>query len=105
MSERGTSWDRTPRTLQQVRDFWIAEIRISPAMEQKIRSRRSLTGDDIRGACIPDRYERAGWHFHPVHGRRLLVEAATLGGVRIRVILEPVSVSEGIWRLRTVLRY
>lgn len=88
-----------------MKEFWIAEIEISDAMEQKIRSRRSLTGDEVRTACIPDAYLRARWHDHEVHGRRLLVDAVTLGGVRIAVILQPVSVSEGIWRLRTVLRY
>lgn len=79
-------------------DFWIAEIRISAAMEQKIRTRRFVTGDDVRRACVPDQYESAGWHDHPEHGRRLLVVATTPEGLRLKIILFPVSISEGIWR-------
>jgi hypothetical protein len=83
--------------------FWIAEIRISEAMETKIRERRFVTGDEVREACIPDAYERAGWHDHPEHGRRLLVVGRTAQGKRLKIILQPVNVDEGIWRLRTVL--
>jgi hypothetical protein len=84
--------------------FWIADINISPAMEAKIRSLRGVTGDQVREACIPDAYDRAGWHWHPEHGRRLLVECRTSDNVRLKVILQPVDASEGLWRLRTVLR-
>ncbi|MEJ2869772.1 hypothetical protein WCD74_18535 [Actinomycetospora sp. OC33-EN08] len=84
--------------------FWIAEIRISPAMETKIRTRRFVTGDQVREACVPDHYERAGWDDDPVHGRRLAVRCTTVDGVRLTVLLQPVDVEEGIWRLRTVLR-
>ncbi len=84
--------------------FWIAEIQISEEMEGKIRSRRFVTGDQVREACIPDAYERAGWHDHPEHGRRLLVVCSTSDNVRLKVILQPIDIAEGIWRLRTVLR-
>jgi hypothetical protein len=84
--------------------FWIAEIQISPEMEDKIRSRRFVTGDQVREACIPDAYDEAGWHNHPEHGRRLLVECRTSQNVKLKVILLPVDEAEGIWRLRTVLR-
>lgn len=84
--------------------FWIAEIQISDEMEHKIRSRRFVTGDQIWEACVPDAYERAGWHDHPEHGRRLLVVCRTSDNVRLKVILQPIDVAEGIWRLRTVLR-
>lgn len=42
------------------RRFWIAEIQISEEMEAKIRRRRFVTGDEVREACIPDAYDRAG---------------------------------------------
>jgi hypothetical protein len=87
-----------------VKRFWIAEIQISPAMEQKIRTRRFVTGDQVREACVPDRYERAGWDVDPLHGRRLAVVCRTADGVTLKVVLQPVDVHEGIWRLRTVLR-
>lgn len=85
--------------------FWIAEIRIDNTIETKIRTRRGVTGDEVRSACVPAQYERAGWHDHPQYRRRLLVEATTPGcGLRLMVILQPVDVKDGIWRLRTVLR-
>jgi len=87
-----------------VRRFWIAEIRISAAMETKIRTRRFVTGDQVREACVPDHYERAGWDDDPVHGRRLALWCTTSDGVRLLVLLQPVDVREGIWRLRTALR-
>lgn len=86
------------------KQFWIAEIQITDEMEHKIRTRRFVTGDQIRQAYIPDAYDRAGWHYHPEHGRRLLVECRTSDNVPLKVILQPVNVPEGIWRLRTVLR-
>ncbi|MGH3692592.1 MAG: hypothetical protein ACRDRX_01060 [Pseudonocardiaceae bacterium] len=86
------------------KQFWIAEIQISDEMEYKIRTRRFVTGDQIREACIPDAYDDAGWHNHPEHGRRLLVVCRTSDNVRLKVILKPLNVPEGIWRLRTVLR-
>ena len=44
-----------------MRRFWIAEIQISDEMEDKIRSRRFVTGDQVREACVPDAYESACW--------------------------------------------
>lgn len=63
-----------------------------------------MTGDQVREACIPDAYERAGWHHHPEHGRRLLVVCRTSDNILLKVILQPIDIAEGIWRLRTVLR-
>jgi hypothetical protein len=83
--------------------FWIAEIQISDAMEAKIRHRRFVTGDEVREACAPDAYDRAGWEDDEQHGRRLLVEGRTAQGRRLLIVLQPVDVTEGIWRLRTVL--
>lgn len=83
--------------------FWIAEIQISEEMEAKIRSRRFVTGDEVREACIPDAYDRAGWEDDPEHGRRLLVTCRTAQGRRLKVVLQPIDVHEGICRLRTVL--
>jgi hypothetical protein len=83
--------------------FWIAEIQISEEMETKIRERRFVTGNEVREACIPDTYDRAGWDDHPEHGRRLLVTGRTAQGRKLKIILQPIDVREGIWRLRTVL--
>ncbi len=87
-----------------MRRFWIAEIQISGEMEDKIRSRRFVTGDQVREACVPDAYDSARWDDDPEHGRRLLVIGRAADGVRLKIILQPIDVTEGIWRLRTVLR-
>lgn len=73
-------------------------------MEHKIRTRRFVTGDQVREACIPDAYKSARWHWHPEHGTRLLVVCQTSENVRLKVILQPVNAADGVWRLRTVLR-
>jgi hypothetical protein len=83
--------------------FWIAEIQISEEMEAKIRRRRFVTGDEVRAACVPDAYDRAGWEDDEEHGRRLLVVCRTAQGRRLKADLQPIDVHEGIWRLRTVL--
>jgi hypothetical protein len=83
--------------------FWIAEIQISEEMETKIREWRFVTGDEVREVCVPDAYDRAGWDDHPEHGRRLLVIGRTAQGRQLKIVLQPVDVREGIWRLRTVL--
>ena len=82
---------------------WIAEILIPQSIEAKLRTRRGMTGDQVRRACVPDRYEAAAWHEHPEHGRRLLVRARHEDGRVLRIILMPVDEVDGIWRLRTVL--
>ncbi len=86
------------------KDFWVAEIRISDRMEEKIRTHRFVTGQQVRQACIPAAYETATWDDDPVHGLRLAVTCTTSDGVPLKVLLQPVDASEGIWRLRTVWR-
>jgi len=84
--------------------FWIGYIEVPPSIESKIRSRRGVTGDQVRAACQwPAVPLRVGWHDHPDHGRRLLVVAHDEQGRLLRVILQPVDVNDGTWRLRTVL--
>jgi hypothetical protein len=83
--------------------FWISHIEISPAMEHKIPTRRFVTGDQVREACMPNHYEKS-WDDHPEYGRRLAVLCRTTDGVELKVLLQPVDVHEGLWRLRTVLR-
>jgi hypothetical protein len=77
------------------RDFWIADLQISDAMEAKIREKHDLTGEQVRSACVPDAYDRAGWEDHAEHGLRLLIEGVTWDGVPVKVILQPVDVSDG----------
>jgi hypothetical protein len=61
--------------MQQV---YIGEIKISPAMAQKIMTKHGVTPEEVREACqAPNSYRRAAWHIHPEHGRRLIVFGLT----------------------------
>lgn len=83
---------------------YIGHIRISDRMAEKIVSKHEVTPEDVRDACqSPNRYRRAAWHVHPEHGRRLIVFGQTRDGRLIKVILQPVDVQDGTWRLRTAL--
>ncbi|MBO0869658.1 MAG: hypothetical protein J2P15_13940 [Micromonosporaceae bacterium] len=84
--------------------IWIGYIEVPPSVETKIRARRGVTGDQVRGACQwPAKPVRAAWHSHPEHGRRLIVVAVDEQGRILKVILQPVDVQAGNWRLRTVI--
>lgn len=86
------------------REFWIAEIRASDAVQDKIREKHNVTVEEIRRWCVPVQYEWAGWHRHDLHGWRLLVETRDDQGKLIQVILQPIDENEGIWKLRTAWR-
>lgn len=91
-------------TVKRVSAVWIGYIEVPPSVETKIRTRRGVTGKQVRAACEwPAVPLRAGWHEHPEHGRRLLVVTRDEQGRMLRVILQPVDVADGTWRLRTVL--
>lgn len=83
---------------------WIGFVEVSPNVETKIRTRRGVTGDQVRAACQwPAVPLQTVWHEHPEHGRRLLVVARDEQGRLLRIILQPVDPADGTWRLRTVL--
>jgi hypothetical protein len=84
--------------------FYIGHVEISAAMGQKITSKHGVTPDEVREACqTPGRYLRASWHDDPRHGRRLLVIGRTNAGRVLKIVLQPVDVADGTWRLRTAL--
>jgi hypothetical protein len=83
---------------------WIGYIEVTPSIETKIRTRRGVTGDQVRAACQwPAVPIRAVWHVDPEHGRRLIVIVRDEQQRLLKVILQPVDIAEGTWRLRTVL--
>lgn len=86
------------------REFWIAEIRIPAAVEDKIREKHNLSSEEIRRWCIPHQYVRAGWHTHEIYGTRLLVETLDDQGKSVQVILKDIDVFDGIWKLRSAWR-
>lgn len=81
---------------------YIGYIDISRAMTEKIASKHGVTEDEVREACqAPSRYRRAVWHTHPSYGLRLIVTGETLGGRPLLVVLQPVDITDGTYRLRT----
>jgi hypothetical protein len=82
--------------------IYIGLVEISPAMEQKIQDKHKLTPDDVRDACSAP--IQARWDSSPAHGRRLLLTGRTRHGTLLKVILQPVDVRDGTWRLRTAFQ-
>jgi len=88
----------------QVPALWIGYIEVPASVEAKIRTRRGVTGDQVRAACQwPATPLRAVWHDHPEYGRRLIVVAVDEQGRTLKVVLQPVDIADGTWRLRTVI--
>jgi hypothetical protein len=84
-----------------VRFFYVAEIQISPAMAQKIQSKHGVTPDEVRELytkTVPGQ-----WIHDPERGRRLLVIFRTSAGRTLKIVLQPVDVAGGTWRLRTAI--
>jgi hypothetical protein len=83
---------------------WIGYIEVPPSVETKIRTRRGVTGDQVRAACQwPATPLRAIWHDHPEHGRRLIVLVRDEQQRLLKVVLQSVDIPDGTWRLRTVV--
>lgn len=83
---------------------YIAQIHISAAMAEKIQSKHGVTPHEVREACqAPNRYTSAVWSDDPERGRRLIVCGDSAAGRRLKIVLFPVDVDEGIYRLGTAL--
>jgi hypothetical protein len=82
--------------------LYIGYVEISPAMEQKLMKKHGVTAEEVRDACqAPNRYRDARWHRHPVYGGRLLVRGSTREGRKLKIVLQPIDLVDGTWRLRT----
>lgn len=83
---------------------WIGHIMVLHSVEIKIRSRRGLTGAQVRAACEwPAVPTQAAWHEHPEYGRRLIVYAYDEQNRLLKVVLQPIDAADGSWRLRTAV--
>jgi hypothetical protein len=88
-------------SLSRVARVYVGFVEISPAMATKIQSKHGITPAEVREACSSP--VTSGWHVHPTYGRRLLLTGRTAGGRLLKVVLQPVDISDGTWRLRTAL--
>lgn len=83
--------------------IYIGEVIVPPSIDAKIRP-RGITGEQVKAACqAPAVPERAAWAFHPNHGRRLVVYARVDGNRLLKIVLQPVDVLDGTYRLRTAV--
>jgi hypothetical protein len=84
-----------------VRTFYVGEILISPAVAQKIQAKHGVTSDEVRelyGLIVP-----GVWNNDPKRGRRLYVKFRSSTGQNLKIVLQPVDVPGGTWRLRTAI--
>lgn len=58
---------------------------------------------EVDEALVFTRLVRARWHYHPEHGRRLLVTGTTYARRRLNAVLYPADESEGVWWLGTAM--
>ncbi len=83
--------------------FHIAVVHCTEDIERKIESKHNVTKAEVDEAVVLTHLEQAGWHDHPLYGRRLLVVGRTFRQRRLRVILYPVDPTGGDWTLGTAL--
>ncbi|WP_203804019.1 hypothetical protein [Mycobacterium heckeshornense] len=80
----------------------IYEVEITARINAKINSKHGITADEVLEVCYSTHHV-ARWHNDPKHGWRLLVKGRTERGRMLRIILHPVDVELGRWRLKTAI--
>ena len=83
----------------------IYDVEITAAVNAKINSKKpGITADEVWDVCYHSSNHDARWHNDPNNGGwRLFVKGRTPGGRLLRIILHPVDVEQGKWRLKTVI--
>ena len=84
----------------------VAQLRISPYVEDKINGKHDLTAVEVREAVLYARDASTEWQEHPEHGRRLVVRGTTYMGRPVIAYMTPANDNdpdEGTFDLKTVL--
>jgi hypothetical protein len=83
----------------------IYDVEISDWVKAKINAKKpGVTASEVWEVCYDRGRHNARWHNDPNHGGlRLLVMGRTSGGRLLRIILHPVDVELGKWRLKTAI--
>lgn len=84
--------------------FWIVDVLCDEDTEEKLWSKHGVTYEEACEAVRLGSYERAGWRQDSTYGRRLFVVGQTESGSRLLVILEPIDISDGRWKLKSAWR-
>jgi hypothetical protein len=86
------------------RRYWIADVLISPRVEEKLLVKHGVRRDEVEDAVRFGAYRDARWHTHERHGERLIVRGTTRGDVELMTVLVPVDEADGVWRCKTSRR-
>lgn len=78
--------------------FWVAELRISDRVAEKLARKHGLSSQDVSDALVAQERLLGAWNDDPERGRRLLV-GIDLGGVAAIAVLYPVAGQEDVWNL------
>ena len=90
-------------TVSAVPRLHVDHVEISPEVAAKIASKHGVSADDVRAACqAPARYRRAWWTRNADGYSRLVVVGVVRGRV-LKIVLQPIDVADGAWRLRTAV--
>lgn len=81
--------------------FWIVDVLYDDATVEKIWKKHHVTYEQACQAVQLGSYESARWREDLTRGRRLFVIGKTDAGSRLLVILEPVDMNDGRWRLKS----
>jgi hypothetical protein len=89
-----------------VAEVVVAELNISPFVEDKINRKHYLTAAEVREAVLYAHDAVAEWHQHPQYGLRLVVRGTTYAGRPVIANMTPGNENdpdEGTFDLRTAL--
>jgi len=98
-----------PKTLASaaVARVIIAEVVADDAIKEKIRDKHPpLKFETVRQALIYAKDVHPAWVEDEQHGRRVMAEARTYGGIRFVAYMDPLNEDdpeEGTWKLRTAI--
>ena len=81
---------------------YVALVECSAAVEAKIGAKHGVSLVEVREAVLARSVDASRW-LHDERGPRLLVRATTGSGRRLRVVLFPLDLDEGTWRLGTAM--
>ncbi len=80
--------------------LWITDVEYSDIVVAKLNQKHGCTIDDVFEALEGD-HVSARWDDDPDRGRRLLVRGRTRSGRVLRVVLYPIDLDAGTFRLIT----
>jgi hypothetical protein len=80
---------------------YIGEIQISQAVAVKIQLKHGISPEEVRELLT--KVVPGSWVYDPARGRRLYVVFRSSAGRTLKIVLQPVDVAGGTWRLRTAI--